>query len=238
MSTLSSRDCYFLGWQPAIVGTHFNGLTTIVRARHGATGELAARVGKLLESWPKRGPAVVARVKHVDGILRGHGLATPALPQDDAGYVSWAKAVMEIANQQLADVETDPAELRLERFHGKWANTLGGVLGDAIETLDLGVIGLYLLAAAPKHPFLHAQTESLSQMQAKTRKTLHELLERVTAAQGLPPAALKLVVEAGQLLDATPLIAAGPVNGPTIETAARRLEGLAVPAGAVTAVRG
>jgi hypothetical protein len=238
MSTLSSRDCYFLGWEPAIVGTHFNGLTTIMRARHGATGELAARVGKLLESWPRRGPAVVARVKHVDGILRGHGLAAPALPQDEAGYVSWAKAILEIANHELADVETDPAELRLERFHRKWANALGGVLGDAIETLDLGAIGLYLLAAAPKHPFLHAQTDTLSKMQAQARKALHELLERVTAAQGLPPAALTLLAEAGQLLDATPLIAAGPVNGPTIEAAARRLESLAVPEALVTAVPG
>jgi hypothetical protein len=225
---IDAGAAYAVGYLANTIGIHFNGAEILIQAKRGATEALAARVTPILEGWPAKGPAIVANVQRIEGLLRAAGLAPPVQPPRTLDeHVAWVDAIRATVNTCLTDRPDLAADVRLALFGPKWSFTLGTTIGDILHTLNLGAIVHWLLDAAPSHAWLRAQAGALGEGQAAARDKLRKIVERTAFLHTFGAATQQRAEQIARLVDGAPVIgAAAPDLGRLIQETMRAIEAI------------
>jgi hypothetical protein len=152
---MAASTFFLLGYAPPLVGIYFHAVELLTTLPQDADPPLAARVQDQVTVFAGRGDATIVNVRLVAALLQEVAVAVPPPPRVPADYYAWAQPLLHTVPAAVPSASVERA-----------AYLLGYLVGDAMLTLNLGVLVHYLLAAAPQQAWLRAQAQALGESQA------------------------------------------------------------------------
>jgi hypothetical protein len=137
---------FLLGYLPTATGTPFQGLDLLAQLERGAAPALLARSQQLASDLRAGNRDTATNVLAVEAVLRHLGLAVPPRPQTAEEYFAWLGQIRQAAPRAVDSMSPAGGAL-----------LLGFFLADLTVTLQVGLVALRMLEAAPEHAPVLAQ---------------------------------------------------------------------------------